>query len=378
MHWLDQVDLLKVHDTAISVGLHDKRALLLGGLPINYVAQLPDQADPSSQLLSDLQSMNKSTLIAGGVIPLESWLLNAGYHSAIYPDARRCFEIEADKVAKKGHFDSEGSGSTAEPLVSPLDFKLVNEREIFRNDLLPIGFLAAAQKVASSVARLIVPRFDNGQPKFRLSGERVRYLGTGWLLDQSHIMTNHHVMNARDSLEADASESDLQLQGQNTLVQFDFDSEDADMNEQTVTKLVHSNKQLDYAILELTEVTKRSSLTLWQNEVTLPSNQVIPVNIVQHPGGASKQIGMRNNLAARITDLDLAYFTDTKGGSSGSPVCNDQWQVIALHKASTRMFGALEFQGKTTEWVNIGTRIDRIIEDLKSNHGALWSSIGER
>lgn len=375
MQWLEQADLLKIHGTAISIGLSGKRALLLGGLPIGYVAQLPSEVDPSSQLLSDLQSMNTSPRIVGNVIPIESWLLNAAYHSANYPDLRRLFEAQADEVATKGHHDAEGRDPTADSLGLPLDFEQIDERVIFTNDLLPIDFLAAAQNVASSVARLIVLRFDNGQPKLRLSGDRVQYLGTGWLLGQAHIVTNHHVVNARDPLEADASESDLQLQGQNTLVQFDFDSENADVTEQTVAKLVYSNQQLDYAILKLSEATKRNPLTLWPNEVTLPSDQIIPVNIVQHPGGAPKQIGMRNNLAARITDTDLAYFTDTKGGSSGAPVCNDQWQVIALHKAAARTFGVLEFQGKTTEWVNIGTRIDRIIEDLKLNDHALWESI---
>ena len=99
--------------------------------------------------------------------------------------------------------------------------------------------------------------------------------------------------------------------------------------------------------------------------MSLPSGDVVPLNIIQHPGGAPKQIGMRNNLAASINENNLAYFTDTEGGSSGAPVCNDKWQVVALHKAATRTFGENEFQGKKTRWVNVGTRIDRIISDLE-------------
>ncbi|MEM9840577.1 MAG: serine protease, partial [Pseudomonadota bacterium] len=105
-------------------------------------------------------------------------------------------------------------------------------------------------------------------------------------------------------------------------------------------------------------------------------DDALPVNVIQHPGGSPKQLGIRNNLAARLTDKDLAYFTDTEGGSSGSPVCSDDWIVLALHKASTTVFGKLEFQGKKTAWVNVGTRVDLIIEDLEKNHAALWSAIG--
>ena len=44
-----------------------------------------------------------------------------------------------------------------------------------------------------------------------------------------------------------------------------------------------------------------------------------------------KQLGLRNN-AVWMTDIDkLYYFTDTRAGSSGSPVLSDGWQVIAIH-----------------------------------------------
>ena len=31
----------------------------------------------------------------------------------------------------------------------------------------------------------------------------------------------------------------------------------------------------------------------------------------------------------------IRYQTDTEPGASGSPVCNDTWQVVGLHHAST-------------------------------------------
>ena len=73
---------------------------------------------------------------------------------------------------------------------------------------------------------------------------------------------------------------------------------------------------------------------------------------------------------------DLAYFTDTKGGSSGSPVCDDQWRVMALHKATTTALNGLSFQGKETAWINVGTVMPAIIADLQANHAQLWSGLG--
>ena len=61
-----------------------------------------------------------------------------------------------------------------------------------------------------------------------------------------------------------------------------------------------------------------------------------PVNIVQHPKGELKQIVIRNNTLLDLPEqppLDkfAHYETDTEQGSSGSPVFNDEWEVIALH-----------------------------------------------
>ena len=61
-----------------------------------------------------------------------------------------------------------------------------------------------------------------------------------------------------------------------------------------------------------------------------------PVNIIQHPEGRPKEIVIRDN---RLIDLlddrdDVPFFhyhADTERGSSGSPVFNDQWEIVALH-----------------------------------------------
>jgi V8-like Glu-specific endopeptidase len=101
----------------------------------------------------------------------------------------------------------------------------------------------------------------------------------------------------------------------------------------------------------------------------------VPVNIIQHPGGRSKRYGIRNNLVSASTATELRYFTDTESGSSGSPVFNDQWQVVALHRASIYV-AQVEFQGKTTAYVNVGTHLSAILDDLRAHHPSIAAEVG--
>lgn len=58
------------------------------------------------------------------------------------------------------------------------------------------------------------------------------------------------------------------------------------------------------------------------------------MNIIHHPQGDYKQISIRENLFVGIDETKIYYETDTAQGSSGSPVFNDQWQVVGLHHKS--------------------------------------------
>src|SRR5262249_11725608 len=205
----------------------------------------------------------------------------------------------------------------------------------------------------------------------------VLFFGTGWLIGKKHVLTNHHVIDARTDGEAPADPDDLGQQARGTVVEFDYDDENVAGEKFTVVALGASNSQLDYAVLELDrEPAERKPLPIWAKPIDFTGGMRLPVNTIQHPGGHPKQIAIRNNLAAALEGGDLAYFTDTAEGSSGSPVCNDRWQVLALHKASTMSYGKYNYQGKDTTWVNVGTTMQRIAADLQANSAALWANLG--
>jgi endonuclease G len=364
---LEPEEIIEIHRQAVQVGLHNKRDQLLFGVNIEYVAGLPTKASPSDQLLSDLQNMDNDGAVIGGV-PLERWLRNAVYATSLRPDKQKFFREFADKAAKVVAF---GGGPPPPPSTRP-------ERILFENDLLPFGFLSGAARTGRSVARLSVPRFEDGQQRMLPTSDKaVLFFGTGWLIGTKHIVTNHHVISARTDGEAPASPEDFELQARGTAVQFDYDDENIAGEKFTVVALSARNAQLDYALLELDrEPTGRKPLPIWAKPIDFTGGMRLPVNIIQHPGGEPKQIAIRNNLAAALEGGDLKYFTDTAGGSSGSPVCNDRWQVLALHKASTMSYGKYNYQGKDTAWVNVGTTMERIVADLQANSVDLWANLG--
>jgi endonuclease G len=108
------------------------------------------------------------------------------------------------------------------------------------------------------------------------------------------------------------------------------------------------------------------------------------VSIIQHPDGSTKQVALRENQIVGLKDQFIHYKTDTQPGSSGSPVFNDQWDLVALHHAGVQK---LDGQGRPLTidnqlwepsmgadklaWVaNEGIRISSILASLKRRR---WS-----
>ncbi|MFF9803079.1 trypsin-like serine peptidase, partial [Streptomyces rochei] len=102
------------------------------------------------------------------------------------------------------------------------------------------------------------------------------------------------------------------------------------------------------------------------------------VNIVGHPSGRLKEVALRDNtLQVRLDDF-LHYRTDTEPGNSGSPVFNDQWEVVALHHSGVprtdeqgrilRKDGEVWSEGDgndAVDWMaNEGVRISSVLKHL--------------
>jgi len=91
--------------------------------------------------------------------------------------------------------------------------------------------------------------------------------------------------------------------------------------------------------------------------------------IIGHPsGGEQVMFSIRDNLLLDADDTRVHYRTPTLGGSSGSPVCNASWELIALHhRGLTRMPRLHGKQG--TYPANEGIWIERVKAALRTALG---------
>ncbi|MBK8541951.1 MAG: trypsin-like peptidase domain-containing protein [Ardenticatenia bacterium] len=185
-----------------------------------------------------------------------------------------------------------------------------------------------------------------------------RYHGTGFLIGPDLLLTNHHVLYDQDHGDARATEVDLLL----------------DYEESFSGKLreghgfvglpasIVGDKADDWAVIRLAEAPDAAypRLPLAGGPVTVDD----PVFIVQHPGGRPKEIGLTRNLVRHVGADRVQYLTDTEGGSSGSPVFNARWQVVAVHHKWTTVGGPGAGAGR--EYRNQGVAIGRVAAGLRA------------
>jgi len=251
------------------------------------------------------------------------------------------------------------------------------ERIIGKSDLVSINFLSKGLRAASSVCKIHVP-MEGGS-----------WAGTGFLIAPNLLMTNHHVLRTRE--EASQAEAEFQFENDvdNVLskpVQFNLSPH----------SVFFSDKQLDFTIVAINPYSNGG--------VPLERFGYLPLipasgkglhgewtTIIQHPEGKPKQISVRSN---QIIDVSMDaknhksddslgvlakdfvhYVTDTDRGSSGAPVLNDQWQVVAIHHKGVPdpkhipdlRSGKLTAQDPSIEWIaNQGVRISAIHRKLHS------------
>jgi V8-like Glu-specific endopeptidase len=195
----------------------------------------------------------------------------------------------------------------------------------------------------------------------RADGEK----GTGFVLKDGYLLTNFHVLPDKDKAKAAKIvfdyEEDL-LGNLRKTSEFYLDEKDSKFS---------PVQELDYAYIKIKN-NPENLLSNWNHlEVETFSDPQIedPVTIIQHPLGGTKQIALTANKIIGI-DRDrhkLFYQTDTEPGSSGSPVFNNEWKVIALHHAGkTESDGGLVIDVKTGEkrGANEGILIKEIVQNI--------------
>lgn len=203
------------------------------------------------------------------------------------------------------------------------------ERYIGENELLPINYLLLGYLQSRSVG--LIRYFDR-----KVGREAV---ATGFLVSECLLMTNHHVFPVNGVAEFQALAKDPTVEFN---YEFDIDGNRADPIQYALDpdRCLYTFADLDMALVAVcpSDKSKQHSLKEQGYLVLNPKLGKVGVgdfaSIVQHPSGKEKQIAIRKNEVISIDLPDaILYVSDTAQGSSGAPVFNDQWQVIALHSS---------------------------------------------
>ena len=215
------------------------------------------------------------------------------------------------------------------------------EKIIGINNLKQISWLQRGLEISKSVCRLLTP-----------SG-----LGTGFMIGSNCLMTNHHVIPDVDVAKESFAEFNYQQDAAGGyLPTYRY-------RLQPIVFCTSPQEQLDYTIVSLEPNPDLPALDSWGRLSLNPTATPVPtehVIIIQHPNGGLKQIVMTANQVVNLKAQYLHYTTDTMAGSSGSPVFNDLWQVIAIHHADG---GIKQDKQGTNRHVNEGILMSAIRPD---------------
>jgi endonuclease G len=250
---------------------------------------------------------------------------------------------------------------------------VVLERIIQGNDLVGINYLAKGTFASRPVCRV----------QLRDTSGNVLGFGSGFLVAPGVMMTNHHVFaTAADARHSVADfDFELDVRGQDrSSVHFEFDP----------TRFFYANRELDFAIVAVQPRSIDGGRELkdwgWLPLDGRPGKADVGefLTIIQHPSGERKQVVVRENKLLKFDGDVLWYATDTVGGSSGSPVFNRFWQVVAIHHSGVPKKDSkgrwLTTDGRVWDesmderliaWVaNEGIRISSIIRHLSLEIGS--------
>lgn len=366
--YLSQTEVDAVRDAALAAYPDPQwRPVLFQGVLPLYVATLPQLPIPAAQITSDLMRMNGVERLVDGRVPLQLWLHNAARNTA-ETGLREVFEKACDQVTR---------AASGEPELSAAADSELPEEIVFGDDTVPFGFLAGGTAAGRAVGRIVVPPYQDGAPRTDPAGAAAPpHAGTAWLIAPDLVITNHHVLNARSAIDGpapQAADADLALQAAHAVVLFDFDDDAAAGVEAACSGLVAWSPALDYAVARLAADPGRTPIPIRADPLKAELAQNVAVNVIQHPEGKAKRIGLRNNVVYDTTDTDVRYFTDTQRGSSGSPVLTDAWTACALHRGARRV--DVKFQGKPSSYVNVGTQLSAVAEDLAARFRTVWDEV---
>jgi endonuclease G, mitochondrial len=197
---------------------------------------------------------------------------------------------------------------------------LEQEALLGTNDLLDVNFIDRCRLARRCVGRI------------RVQGPGRGGWATGFLIAPGIILTNHHVFSDAASVSTSRIGFDYwyDIAGHKPDIvdEFDFDPD----------RFFVSDPDLDFAVIAVAPQSRDGANIMSRKFLRLiPESGKVKagdyVTIFQHPEGVPMQVALRENEVVRTDPNEpfIWYRADTAHGSSGAPVLNDSFQVVALH-----------------------------------------------
>lgn len=222
----------------------------------------------------------------------------------------RIADLAAEGAVSEGAAETVAAGGSVEIVLG-------------RSNFLPASFLAIGTATANATAIIRASGTD-------FLGRTGSWSGTGFLLSRNILLTNHHVLNS-PSVAAGAT------------AVFNFQTEPDGkpgatasfrLNPQRLFLTSPLNGGLDYTFCWVDGEPGQRFGTVRAARKTFSIAEGEFANIISHPAGRMKEISLQENLVRWQDELVVHYTSDTEPGSSGAAVCNNAWDLVALHHAS--------------------------------------------
>jgi endonuclease/exonuclease/phosphatase family metal-dependent hydrolase len=217
-------------------------------------------------------------------------------------------------------------------------------------DFLPSIFLEIGAEAAKAVGRIVVEEGVDLTGQHQPRG----WVGTGFLVADDILLTNYHVINSISVANA-------------AKVHFNYRTGHSGRVESDEVFLLKPDEMfvvspyeggLDYAFVGIQPPGRQFGKIPLERRllVSRPNGRA---NVIQHPRGRPQEVVVQNNFVISDTGVFLHYRSDTEPGSSGSPVFDNRWKLIALHHASA---------GRDEEgfFRNEGVKMSAIAMDLET------------